>query len=357
MLKLLVINPGSTTTKLGLFDEEKPLAVRKYEHPAYELERFPRVQDQYPLRRRVMMDFLAENHTRPEELAAVVSRGGLLKPIPSGTYRIGQAMLDDLNQGKYGEHASNIAAILAFGFEWDYRIPAFVVDPPVVDELTDQARLSGLKELPRRVAWHALNIMATVRQACARESWDFRAENFVVAHIGGGISVAAIEKGRCIDVSNGLEEGPFTPERAGGLPCLELVKLAFSGKHTQAELKKMLVGRGGLVNYLGTSNLPQVENRIAQGDDYARLVFSAMAYQIAKTIGSYFVPLKGNVRRIILTGGGAHSVQLTNRIREYVEPLSPVLLIPGEDELAALVQGALRVLRGEEKALEYSAVP
>ena len=251
--------------------------------------------------------------------------------------------------------ASNIAAILAFGFEWDYRIPAFVVDPVVVDEMIDQARLSGIKELPRRPAWHALNIMATVRQACAREGWDFRAENFVVAHIGGGISVAAIEKGRCIDVSNGLEEGPFTPERAGTLPCLELLKMAFSGKYTQAELKKMLVGRGGLVNYLGTSNVPEVETRIAQGDDYAKLVFLSMAYQIAKTIGAYLVSLKGKALRVILTGGGAHSTLLTGKIREYVEPLCPVLLMPGEDELAALVQGALRVLRGEEKPLEYSA--
>lgn len=352
--KILVVNPGSTTTKLGLFNDETPFAVQKIEHPAYELEKFPRINDQYALRRQVMLDFLTENAVVPEQLSAIVSRGGLLKPLLSGTYNICPKMIEDLSSGAYGEHASNIGAILAYGFHWDFRIPAFIVDPPVVDEMSNIARLSGLKEIPRRSLWHALNIMAVARQVCRKENWDFKQENFVVAHIGGGISVAAIERGKSIDVSNGLEAGPYTPERAGTLPSLELVQLCYSGKYTVSEMKRMIVGRGGMVNYLGTSNLMAIEDRIDAGDDYAKMVFAGMCYQIAKEIGSYVAVLRGKVRGIILTGGGAKSTVLTKRVMEYVENFAPVIVVPGEDELAALAQGGLRVLRGEESVKNYS---
>ncbi|MFZ2958099.1 MAG: butyrate kinase [Candidatus Ozemobacteraceae bacterium] len=356
-MSILVVNPGSTTTKLGLFENDTQKAVKKIDHPVSELEKFPKILDQYDLRRRVMLDFLAEHKVKPESLSAVVGRGGLLKPVPSGTYRVVPKMIEDLNASTYGEHASNIGAILAYGFEWDYKIPAFVVDPVVVDEFHDLARFSGLKELPRRSIWHALNAFAVTRQTCRTNNWDFRKENFVTTHLGGGISVVAIEKGRAIDVSNALEEGPFTPERAGGIPTLELVKMCFSGKYSHSEVKKILCGSGGLVNYLGTSNAIEVEKRIAQGDDYAHLVFSAMAYQIAKTIGSYVAVLKGKVKSIILTGGMAHGKDFTGRITEYVSSFAPVIVVPGEDELGALAQGALRVLRKEEDARDYNAVP
>jgi len=351
-----VVNPGSTTTKLGLFEDETPIATQKYEHPGYELEKFPRILDQYGLRRQVMLDFLKENQIQPKTLSAVVARGGLLKPMPSGTYKVCSKMIEELSASRYGEHASNIGAILAFGFHWDFKIPAYIVDPVVVDEMVDIARFSGLKEIPRRSLWHALNIMSVTRQVCAKENWDFRAENFVVAHIGGGISVAALDHGRCVDVSNGLEAGPYSPERSGTLPSLELVKLCYSKSYTESEVKRLIVGNGGLVNYLGTSNLIAIEKRIEQGDGYAQLVFSGMCYQIAKEIGSFFAALKGKVKRIILTGGAANSKQVIFRISEYVEGFSPIIVVPGEDELAALAHGGLRVLRNEESARSYSEV-
>ncbi len=353
-LKILVVNPGSTTTKMGLFENETPKAVQKVDHPASELERFPRIMDQYALRRQAMLDFLRNNSVDPHDLSAIVSRGGLLKPLPSGTYEVNTRMVETLISGDFGEHASNIGAILAYGFRWDFKVPAYVVDPPVVDEMIDIARLSGLKEIPRRSLWHALNILAVARQVCAKEGFDLKKENFVVAHLGGGISVAALEKGKAIDVSNGLEAGPYTPERAGTLPSCELVKLCFSGKFSQAEVMKLVVGRGGLVNYLGTSNLKEVQKRIEQGDDFARMVFNGMCHQIVKEIGSYVAVLKGAVKRIIITGGAANSHAIVLRIREYVEAFAPVIVVPGEDELAALAQGGLRVLRGEESPREYS---
>ncbi len=355
--KILVVNPGSTSTKLALFEDEKLLAERKAQHPASEIEKFPRVLDQFPMRRQVMLDFIRDQGLEPKQLSAVVARGGLMKPVPSGTFHVTSKMVEDLTEAKYGEHACNIAAILAQGFQWDYDIPAYVVDPVVVDEMNDVARLSGLKEIPRRSIWHALNIMAVTRLLCAREKLNFRQESFVVAHLGGGITVAAIQRGRCIDVSNGLEEGPFTPERSGELPVLELIKMCFSGKYSHDEMKKMVVGRGGLVNYLGTNDLMEVEKRLAQGDDYAKLVVRAMAYQVAKTIGSYHVVLRGKAKGIILTGGGARFPEFVAQIREHVEYLGPVYLVPGEDEMAALAMGGLRVLRGEEKSLDYDSLP
>lgn len=354
--RILVVNPGSTSTKLGLFEDEKQVAAQKIEHPAFELEKFPRTMDQYGLRRQVMLEFLKERQILPRQLSAVVARGGLLKPLPSGTYRICAKIVEDLAASRYGEHASNIAAILAYGLQWDFQIPAFLVDPVVVDELSDIARLSGLKEIPRRSLWHALNILAVTRLVCRRENWNFRDENFVIAHLGGGISVAAIDHGRCIDVSNGLEAGPYSPERAGTLPSLELVDLCFSGKHTHAEMRRLIVGNGGLVNYLGTSNLVEIEHRIGQGDDYAQLVLAGMCYQISKEIGSFVAVLKGKVKRIILTGGAANSTLIVSRIKEHTEAFAPVVVVPGEDELSALALGCLRVLRKEENARSYSDV-
>lgn len=354
--RILVVNPGSTTTKMALFENEKMVAQKKVDHPAHQLDKYPNIIDQYPIRRQVMLDFLRAQSVDPRSIGAVVGRGGMLKALPSGTYKVCQRMVDHLSQAKFGAHASNIGAILAFGFHWDYGIPAFVVDPPVVDEMTDLARLSGLKEVPRRSLWHALNILAVVRQACQREQLDLKSENFVAVHLGGGISVVAIEKGRVIDVSNGLESGPYTPERAGTLPSIELAKLCFSGKYTEAEVKKLIAGKGGLVNYLGTSNIPEVERRILQGDDYAAMVFNGMAYQIAKEVGSYAVVLKGRVTRTIITGGAANSELLVSRVREYIDHLAPVVVIPGEDELSALALGGLRALRGEEAPRDYGVI-
>ncbi len=353
VFKILVVNPGSTSTKLGLFENDKLVAEKKLNHSAEDIAKYNKIIDQVSFRRQAMDKFLQECETGAAELAAVVGRGGLLSPLPGGTYQVNEEIIDDLKNSRYGEHASNMGALLADSFTKDYGTPAYIVDPPIVDELQPLARYTGVKEIPRRSIWHALNIMAVVRQTCASEGFDVNNDNFVVAHIGGGISVAAIQKGRCIDVSNGLEAGPFTPERAGALPTIELVKMCFSGKYSADEMKKLLVGRGGLVNYLGTSSLFDVEQKIEAGDKYATEVFAAMCYQIAKEIGSYVAVLKGNVKRIILTGGGSKCPPLVKEVSDYVSTFAPVHLVPGEDELAALAMGGLRVLRNEAEPLKY----
>lgn len=355
IFRILVINPGSTSTKVGLFENDKQTAEKKISHSAEEIARFASIIDQVDFRHDLIKEFLNENNLKPADLSAVVGRGGLLKPLPSGTYRVNDAILSDLKACKYGEHASNIGALLAHSFEKEAGIPSFIVDPPIVDEMQSIARYSGLKEIARRPVWHALNVMAVVRQTCRKEGFAIDKENFVVAHIGGGISISAIEKGRCIDVSNGLEEGPYTPERAGALPTLELVKLCFSGKYTQAEIKKMLVGRGGLVSYLGSSNMVEIAEKARNGDSEFDEVFAAMGYQIAKTIGSYVAVLRGNVKRIIITGGGANNQFLLSKITDFIKCFAPIHVVPGEDELAALAQGGLRVLQKETEAKTYSA--
>ncbi|PKL42856.1 MAG: butyrate kinase [Candidatus Riflebacteria bacterium HGW-Riflebacteria-1] len=355
VFKILVVNPGSTSSKLGLFENEKMIAEKKINYSSEELARFPKTNDQVDYRRLGIDEFLVEHNVKPHTLSAVVGRGGLLKPIPSGTYRVTPSILEDLQSARYGEHASNMGALLAHTFTKDFSIPSFIVDPVVVDEYQTLARYSGLKEMPRVPIWHALNVMAVVRQTCKNEGFEISEDNFVVAHIGGGISVSAIERGRCIDVSNGLEAGPFTPERSGALPTIQLVNLCFSGKYTHAEIKKLLVGRGGLVNHLGTSSLMEVENRINDGDKACQEVFDAMCYQIAKEIGAYVAVLRGQVRRIIITGGGAKCPLLVENVTSYVKSFAPVHVVPGEDELSALAMGALRVLRNETEPREYTA--
>jgi len=355
IFKILVVNPGSTSSKLGLFENEQMIAEKKINYSAEEIATSSKVIDQVDFRRRAMDEFLTEQNVKPHTLSAVVGRGGLLKPIPSGTYRVTPQIIDDLKSARYGEHASNMGALLADSFTKDYGVPSFIVDPVVVDEIQNIARYTGLKEIPRRPIWHALNVMAVVRQTCQNEGFEIKEDNFVVAHIGGGISVSAIEKGRCIDVSNGLEAGPFTPERAGALPTTELVNLCFSGKHTEAEIKKMLVGRGGMVNHLGTSSLMEIENRIKDGDAKCKEVFDAMCYQIAKEIGAYVAVLRGQVRRIILTGGGAKCPPLVENVCDYIKCFAPVHIVPGEDELSALAMGGLRILRNEAEPCEYPA--
>lgn len=355
IFRLLAVNPGSTSTKLGLFENEKQVAEKKISHSAEELSKYHHIMEQVDFRRHTMDVFMKEQKIEPSSLAAVIGRGGLLKPLPGGTYRVNQHIVEDLRSSKYGEHASNLGALLANSYTVDYGTPSFIVDPVIVDELQDIARYSGIRNFPRRSVWHALNITAVVRQTCAALNLKVSEENFVAAHIGGGISVAAIEKGRCIDVSNGLDEGPFTPERAGELPTLELVKLCFSGKYTEKEINKLLVGKGGLVNYLGTSSLMEVETKILEGNKEYAEVFNAMCYQVAKTIGSYVAVLKGKVTRIIITGGGAKCPPVVENISEYVKAFAPVHVVPGEDELSALALGALRVLRGEAPAREYQS--
>ncbi|MDF2631357.1 MAG: branched-chain-fatty-acid kinase, partial [Symbiobacteriaceae bacterium] len=325
-------------------------------HGAAELATFVHIYDQYAYRKEMILQWMASVGVTPESLTAVVGRGGLLRPIPGGTYRVNDRMLADLKAGHQGEHASNLGAALA----WEIAQaaggkPAFIVDPVVVDELEPVARISGLPTMPRRSIFHALNQKAVARRAAKELGRPYDELNLIVVHLGGGVSVGAHRKGRVIDVNNALDgEGPMSPERAGTLPSLGLVHLCFSWRYTLPEISKMAVGKGGFVAHLKTNDARDVENRAVSGTDpRAEQVFKAMAMQVAKEVGRCAVALHGKVDRIILTGGLARSKPLVQWVTDRTQWIAPVLLYPGEDEMTALNEGALRVLRGEEQAKEY----
>ncbi len=351
--RILVINPGSTSTKIAIFENENEVFSRTINHSKLELEPFARVWDQYEFRKRLIKEALEDAKIKPETLSSVVGRGGLFRPVVSGTYRVNEQMIEDGRNAYGGEHPSNLGAVLAFGIGWDYHIPSFIVDPPSVDEFQPIARYSGLPEFPRRSLFHALNVKATARLAASDLKKKLSQINLIVAHLGGGISIAAILQGKVIDANNALDSGPFTPERAGSLPTFELVQWCFSGRVSLDQVKKRLVGEGGLVAYLNTNSAKEVEKMIHQGNQEAQKVYDAMIYQIACEIGNRAVALKGKVDAIVLTGGLTHSVYLVEKLKEWVGFLSKVLVYPGEDEMKALALGALRVLRGEEKAKTY----
>ncbi|WP_091838511.1 butyrate kinase [Marininema halotolerans] len=353
-MRILAINPGSTSTKIGVYDSEKRILEETLRHDAEELEQYPSLFDQYPFRKQVILDTLDQEGINLTRLCAVVGRGGLLQPISGGAYLVNDKMLQDLTSGKFGEHASNLGGVLAYEIAEKLHIPSFIVDPVVVDELEPIARISGVPEIERRSIFHALNQKATARRFAAQKRKRYHELNLVVAHMGGGITIGAHCQGKVIDVNNGLHgEGPFSPERAGTLPVGDLVALSYSGKFFASEIMKMIVGRGGLVGYLGTNDAQQVEERIAAGDREAQLVYSAMAYQVAKEIGAYAVVLKGKVDGIILTGGLAYGKSFVREIVDRVSWIAEVCVFPGENELQALVEGALRVMRREESAKRY----
>ncbi len=354
-MKIFVINPGSTSTKIALFDDTSCLWADTQRYETDVLERFGTIMEQEQFRFDEIMKVLVSKNVAPSDLSAVVGRGGLMKPIRGGTYLVNGPMLEDLKNMTYGSHASNLGAPLAIRFATAAGdIPAFIVDPVVVDELADEARISGLPEIPRISIFHALNQKAVARRAAVELKKTVEECNLVVAHMGGGVSVGAHEKGRVVDVNNALDgEGPMSPERSGSLPVGGLTGLCFSGKHTLKEIQKMINGKGGLVAHLGTNDLREVEKRIVDGDAKATLVFDAMALQIAKEIGSCAAVLKGVVDAIVLTGGLAHSEKLCERIRSCVQFIAPVLRYPGEDEMQALAEGGYRVLQSQEAPLKY----
>ena len=352
--EILVINPGSTSTRLGYFKGDQQIENENLFHPAEEIARFQRINDQKSFRGKLIHDFLARNSIRPEFLDAVVGRGGLLKPIPGGTYLVDDALKRDLEAGIQGEHASNLGGLLAAGIAEPAGIPAYIVDPVVVDELDDVARITGLPEIRRRSIFHALNQKICARMAAAQLEREYRTSNLIVAHLGGGISVGAHRKGRVVDVNNALHgDGPITPERAGTLPAWDLVEMALSGKFSRREMKKKISGLGGMVAHLGVNDMRAVIDLIDAGNERAKLVFQAMAFTIAKQIGACAAVLAGSVDAVVLTGGLAYSPLFIDEIKRYIAFLGPVIVIPGEDEMAALAQGALRVLRGEEEARHY----
>jgi butyrate kinase len=354
MYRVLIINPGSTSTKVALYEDEHPLFVETIHHSAGEIAVFAHIADQYAFRRDAVLSLLDEHQIGLDSLDAVVGRGGILRPIPSGTYRVNERMLDELRHPKEREHASNLGAIIADEIARRADVPAFIVDPVCVDEFDDIARISGLPEIERQSLSHALNLKAAARRAARELSRRYDEVNLVVAHLGGGISVTAHRRGRMVDVNQALDgTGPFAPERAGGLPVGDVIRLCYSGKYTYEEMIKKIAGRGGLVAHLGTNDARQVEQRIKEGDEHAKLIYQAMAYQIAKEIGLMATVLKGDVDAIALTGGLARSGMLVGWIVERVDWIAVVMIYPGEDEMLAMAQGALRVLRGEEEARDY----
>jgi len=350
---ILVINPGSTSTKIAVFNNEQPVFETTLRHTNEELGQYQKVADQFAFRKNLIIDALKENDIPVESLNCVVGRGGLLKPIAGGTYRVNSQMLEELKNAEK-EHACNLGALIAWEIAQSINVPAFIVDPVVVDEMEPIARISGIPELGRISIFHALNQKAVARRAAKEMSKAYEECNIIVAHIGGGVSVGAHWKGRVIDVNNALDgDGPFSPERSGGVPIGNLVRLCFSGTKTEEQIYKSIVGQGGLVAYLGTNDAREVEKMIAEGNEEARLVYEAMAYQIAKEIGSCAVVLKGKVDAVVLTGGIAYSKMFTGWIKERVDFIAPVMIYPGEGEMEALALGGLRVLQGEEEAKEY----
>jgi len=355
-MKLFIINPGSTSTKVALFENDKEIWSETQRYDAEVINKFENIGSQEEFRFNEISKILKEKEVSPLEFDAVVGRGGLLHPIKGGTYDINTKMIEELLSSQNGEHASNLGAPLAarFAVTVGSKARAFIVDPVVVDELVDEARISGLPEISRRSILHALNQKAVARRAAAKMGKNVQDCNFIVAHMGGGVSVGAHENGRVIDVNNALDgEGPMSPERSGALPTGKLVSLCFSGKYTQREIEKKLVGNGGLVAHLGTNDLREVEKRIENGDSHSELIFNALCLQISKEIGSCAAVLKGKTDKILLTGGLAYSNKLCGEIAKRVSFIAPIEIFPGEDEMQALAEGALRVLEGKEPAQVY----
>lgn len=352
--RILAINPGSTSTKIAVYDNEQEVFEATLRHSTEEINQYETIFDQYDFRKNVILSSLDENNINLSKLSAVVGRGGLLKPIAGGTYAVDEKMLEDLKVGVLGEHASNLGGVLAYEIASNLNIPSYIVDPVVVDEMDDVARISGMPELERKSIFHALNQKAVARRLAKDLNREYSDLNLIVAHLGGGISVGAHKAGRVVEVNNALDgDGPFSPERSGGVPIGDLAKLCFSGKYTHAEIKKMIKGNGGLNAYLGTNDGRDVIQMINNGDKKAEIVFKAMAYQVAKYIGSCAAVLHGKVDGIVLTGGLAYGKELTSWIIEAVEFISKVYVYPGEDEMKALSEGGLRVLQGLEEAKRY----
>ncbi|MBN9653601.1 butyrate kinase [Halobacillus sp. GSS1] len=352
--RILVINPGSTSTKIGVFDDQEVVFEKTIRHTTDEISSYKRVIDQYDFRKQVILEELDREGINISKLSAVCGRGGLLRPIEGGTYEVNEAMLEDLKNGYNGEHASNLGGIIANEIAQGLNIGAYIVDPVVVDELHELARVSGVPEIPRKSIFHALNQKAVARRAAADLSLSYKDARLIVTHMGGGITVGAHVGGRVIDVNNGLHgDGPFSPERAGTVPAGDLVSLCFSGQYYRDEVMKKLVGQGGLMAYLGTNDARDVEEMVAKGDRKAKVVFDAMAYQIAKEIGSMSAVMEGRVDAIALTGGLAYGKAFVEEISKRVHWIADVLVYPGENELEALNEGTLRVLNKEEVPKQY----
>ncbi len=352
--KSLIINPGSTSTKIGVFEDENLLFEETLRHTTEEIARFDKIVDQKDFRKEIIVNLLKEKDFDINSLDFVVGRGGMLKPIPSGTYEVSPELLHDLEIGKQGQHASNLGGILAKEIADSIGVPSYIVDPTVVDEMMDIARYSGVPELPRVSVFHALNQKAVARRYAKEVGKPYEELDLIVVHMGGGVSVGPHKHGKVIDIFNALDgDGAFSPERAGAVPVGALIRLCYSGKYTQAEAMKMVVGNGGFNAYVNTNDMRDVDKMVKDGDKEAEKVRDAFILQMSKDIGSMACVLEGKVDQIILTGGIAYDKVVVEGIKKRCGWIAPFTVYPGEDELLALCQGGLRVVNGEEKAKEY----
>ena len=350
MHKILVLNPGSTSTKFAIYEDEKQTAVYTIRHTTDEILRFQHVLDQFDFRYDLIMSTLAENNVNLSEFSLIMGRGGMIPPVESGVYEVNGVMLETLRKHERGEHASNLGAFLADKIA--KNIPgcrAYIADPVAVDELEDVARVSGMPEIPRRTIFHALNHKATARLHASKVGRNYEDLNLVVAHLGGGVTIGAHCKGRVVEVNQGLDGwGAISPERAGTVDAGLLVRMCFSGKYTQHEIMRKLAGQGGLIAHCGSNNVQELVKKAEEGDSHVALMLHAFAYSVGKEIGAMLAVLKGEVDGVILTGGVAYNDYVVDYVKAMIEPLAKVFVYPGEDEMAALASNALRVLQGEQ---------
>ncbi|WP_055071628.1 butyrate kinase [Clostridium massiliamazoniense] len=353
--KLLIINPGSTSTKISIFEDEKELLTETLRHETTEIQKYKTVSDQLGFRKEIILNILKEKNFDINSLNAVVGRGGMLKPMEGGTYEVNDLMIEDLEVGVQGEHASNLGGILASDIASSVNVKAYIVDPVVVDELDSVARISGVPELPRKSKFHALNQKAVAKRYAMEKGKKYEDVNLIVVHMGGGVSVGAHKGGRVVDVNNALDgEGPFSPERSGGVPVGDLIRLCYSGKYEEKEIYSKIVGKGGYVAYLNTNDARIVEGKYIEGVKEYIDIQDAFVYQVAKAIGERAVTLQGKVDSIILTGGIAYGKLIVDKIKEMTGWIAPITVYPGEDEMLALAQGTLRVLNKKEEAKVYA---
>ena len=351
---ILIINPGSTSTKIGIFSAGKMIVNESVRHDDEELRKFPTIWDQYDFRRDAILNFLKDNNLSMSDMDAIACRGGNVKPLPGGIYRVCPKMIKDMKSGIYGGHPINVGGLVSFDLGNQYNIPVLTADPPMTDELCTLARYSGIPQIVRQSSFHALNQKATARKIASELGKTYDSVNLIVVHLGGGISVGAHKMGKIIDVNNALDgDGPFSPERAGTLPAGDLVKLCFSGEYSKAQVLKLLTGNGGLFAYLGTTNVIEIEKRIAAGDQKAAEVFEAMIYQVAKEIGACAAVLEGKVDAIALTGSLVYSQRLLDSLKRKISFIAPIYLNPGENEMEALADAAMRYFNREEDLSIY----
>ncbi len=353
--KILAINPGSTSTKIAVYENENEVLVKAIDHDVNELKKYDKIQDQFDMRKEEVLKVLDDNDIDINTIDAVVGRGGLLPPVKSGAYLVNDDMIDRLKNRPVVEHASNLGAIIGYEIANEINVNAYIYDSVAVDELSNVARLSGVKGMDRTCLSHALNSRAMAIEYAKDNNKDYSDLNLIVAHLGGGITISVHEKGRMVDIVSD-DEGPFSPERSGKIPCKKLIDACFSGNYTHKDMLKMIRGNGGINSYLGTVDVREVEHMIDNGDEYSKLVHDAMTYQVAKGIGELATVVSGDVDGIILTGGIAYSKLIVSKIIDRVKFIANVCVMPGENELKSLVGGTLRVLRNEEDARIYHEV-